>query len=83
MKTNLKLINHERIHLRQQAELLVIPFYVWYLTEYFILLARHKDKKEAYRSISFEREAYTNDSNLNYLKKRVFWNFVNFMCLKK
>ena len=30
-----RLINHERIHLRQQAEMLVIPFYVWYLIEYF------------------------------------------------
>lgn len=28
------LINHERIHLRQQRELLVFLFYVWYLTEW-------------------------------------------------
>ena len=23
-------VNHEKIHLRQQLELLVLPFYVWY-----------------------------------------------------
>lgn len=83
MKTNLKLINHERIHLRQQAELLVIPFYLWYITEYLILLALYKDKKQAYRGISFEREAYANDGNLNYLTHRPFWNFAKFMRLKK
>ena len=32
------LINHEKIHLRQQAELLVIPFYIWYCIEYLSIL---------------------------------------------
>ena len=27
-------LNHENIHLRQQAELLVLPFFIWYLIEY-------------------------------------------------
>lgn len=76
MKDNQRLINHERIHLRQQMELLVIPFYIWYLTEYFILLGKYKSKNIAYRNISFEREAYANEYNLNYLKDRPFWNFI-------
>ena len=33
---SLTLLNHERIHLRQQAELGVLPFYVWYVLEYLI-----------------------------------------------
>jgi hypothetical protein len=27
-------VNHEKIHLRQQLELLVLPFYVWYIIEF-------------------------------------------------
>jgi hypothetical protein len=79
MKDNHILINHERIHLRQQAEMLVIPFYIWYIIEYFILLAVYRNKRDAYKGISFEREAYGNDRNLNYLNHRPFWHFINFI----
>lgn len=83
MKDNHRLINHERIHLRQQAELLVIPFYIWYVTEYLIGLAIYKNKKEAYYNISFEREAYSNESKFNYLNHRPFWNFAKYLYPKK
>ena len=33
-KDYLVLLNHERIHLRQQLELLVFPFFVWYGIDY-------------------------------------------------
>ena len=56
-----ELINHERIHLRQQLELLIIPFYVWYLIALW---------RKGYYGISFEREAHLNDGDLEYLKKR-------------
>jgi hypothetical protein len=78
MKTNLRLLNHEKIHLRQQLELLVIPFYVWYLTEYVIGLMKYKDRKEAYHNISFEREAYANENNLSYLNGRRLWDFTRY-----
>ena len=55
------LLNHERIHIRQQVELLVIPFYIIYIVEWFF---------KGYYGISFEREAYENDKHLNYLSKR-------------
>ncbi|MHA3787660.1 hypothetical protein ACX0HA_05565 [Flavobacterium hauense] len=83
MKDNHTLINHERIHLRQQAEMLILPFYLWYITEYFILLIMYRNKKEAYYNISFEREAYSNDRNLNYLNDRGFWNFIKYLHQKK
>ncbi len=73
------LLNHERIHLRQQAELLIIPFYLWYVTEYFIRLIIYKNKRQAYRNISFEREAYTNENNLNYLNKRKLWALIKYI----
>lgn len=58
---------HETIHIKQQGEFLVIPFYLWYLVEWFIRLF---GKGNAYRNISFEREAYANENNVDYLKER-------------
>lgn len=71
-------VNHEKIHLRQQLELLVLPFYVWYVMEFLIRWIMTKDKNVAYRNISFEKEAYTNEKDLNYLKSRSFWIFLNY-----
>ena len=34
LKKNVRVINHERIHLRQQRELAVVIFYIWYLINY-------------------------------------------------
>nr|WP_322624021.1 hypothetical protein [uncultured Flavobacterium sp.] len=72
-------LNHERIHLRQQAELLILPFYIWYVTEYVVRRLHYPSQKEAYRNISFEREAYANESNMEYLKQRQFWSFLRYL----
>ncbi|GGA81540.1 hypothetical protein GCM10008015_22900 [Flavobacterium palustre] len=82
-KKNAVLINHERIHLRQQIELLILPFFIWYFIEYFVRLLQFRSKNRAYRNISFEREAYTNESDLNYLKKRKFFSFWKYLFLNK
>lgn len=79
LRHNEILINHEKIHLRQQLELLIIPFYIWYLSEYYVKYLKYKDSERAYRNISFEKEAYKNDQNLNYLKSRKFWNFTSYL----
>jgi len=79
LKTNQILINHELIHLRQQLEMLVLPFYIWYISEYFIRRLQYKSHYEAYKNISFEREAYANQQNLKYLKKRKFWSFIKYV----
>lgn len=76
LKDNLRLINHEKIHLRQQIELLVIPFFIIYGFEFLVRLCQYRNWNMAYRNISFEREAYKNEWNLEYLKKRSFWNFI-------
>lgn len=68
--SNLTLMNHERIHLRQQIELLIVIFYVWYVLEFIIKLIIYKKWKEAYQNLSFEREAYRNEKDLDYLKSR-------------
>jgi hypothetical protein len=72
-------VNHERIHLRQQIELLILPFYVWYGTEFLIKWLKYKNKNTAYRNISFEREAYINENDLNYLKARSFYSFSKYI----
>jgi len=77
--TNIILINHEKIHLQQQIELLIIPFYIWYLLEFILRLLQYKNWHTAYRNISFEREAYLNETNLEYIKKRPKWAFLKFL----
>lgn len=72
------LINHEKIHLKQQLELLIILFFVLYTLEFLFRLLQYKNWHLAYRNISFEREAYLNEKDLNYLKKRSFWSFVKY-----
>ena len=77
-KSNEVLINHEKIHIRQQIEMLVIPFFLWYGIEYVIRFIQYRNSKLAYLNISFEREAYQNEKNLHYLKQRSFWKFIKF-----
>lgn len=66
------LIQHEQIHIRQQLELLVIFFYLWYIIEYLIKRIKTGSWREAYKNISFEKEAYAHQHDSNYLKNRPF-----------
>lgn len=79
LKNNKVLINHEKIHLRQQLELLIIPFFLVYGIEFLCRLTIYRNWKRAYRTISFEREAYTKEKDLEYLKTRPFYNFMKFI----
>lgn len=79
LKLKQTLINHEHIHLRQQLELLVIPFYVVYGLEFFIRLLQFKNWDMAYKNISFEREAYDKEEELDYLKHRNIWSFLKYL----
>ena len=78
-KDDMILINHEKIHIRQQLELLVLPFFIWYGIEFLIRLVQFKNWSRAYRNISFEREAYENEKDLDYLKRRPFWQFLKYV----
>lgn len=73
---NKRLVNHEFIHWKQQLEMLVLPFYIWYILEWFIKLFIHG--KNSYRNISFEREAFANDDNLKYLENRKFYSWLKY-----
>lgn len=79
LKKNSIFMNHERIHLRQQLELLIFFFFIWYFFEYFIRLIKYRDSYKAYSRICFEREAYANERNLAYLTQRPFWKFRKYL----
>ena len=70
-----QLINHEKIHLKQQLETFILPFYVWYFLEFLIRILKHRNLETAYRNISFEREAFLYESEFEYLnnRKRYAW----------
>ncbi len=69
-------LNHEAIHTAQMKEMAYIFFYLWYIIEWFFRLFA---KGNAYRSISFEREAYCNQSWLAYLKERKSYAWFNYL----
>lgn len=66
-------LNHEAIHTAQMRELLYIGFYIWYVVEWLVKLFIYG--KEAYRNVSFEREAYQYAGYEGYLsiRKRYRW----------
>ena len=66
-KVDEKTIRHESIHMAQMQEMLYIFFYLWYVVEWVVRLFM---KGNAYRNISFEREAYENEKDVDYLDLR-------------
>jgi len=74
-----RIINHESIHIKQQQEMLVIPFYLWYGLEWFLKIFRYGSATKAYRKISFEQEAYTNELDKTYLQNRKRYAWLKFI----
>lgn len=70
MRVDEMVINHERIHSAQMREMLYLPFYLAYAVEWLWRFARLKDGYKAYRWMTFEREAYDNQRNYDYLSGR-------------
>lgn len=72
-----RMIRHETIHTKQMKELLWVFFYILYVLEWLVKLCFYGSK--AYRNISFEREVYSNESDLNYLGNRKRFAFVKYI----
>lgn len=70
---------HERIHGRQQLEMLLLPFYLWYGVEYLVRLCITRSRSRAYRSISFEQEAYTHERDQDYLSHRKWYAWMKYL----
>lgn len=62
------ILQHEAIHTAQMRELWFLGFYAAYLLEWVYRLVFHT--KTAYKGISFEREAYSQEHNYFYLYQR-------------
>ena len=69
-------LNHEKIHTAQMKEMLYVFFYLWYVIEWIIRLFL---KGNAYRNISFEREAYNNEGNVLYLESRKRFSWIKYL----
>ena len=69
-KENNILMNHEKIHLRQQRELLIIPFFILYYLHTLWNIIRYFDIQKAYKLNVFEVEAYTYEKSVKYLLYR-------------
>jgi hypothetical protein len=74
-RDNPVIINHEKIHHKQQLELLIIPFYVIYAVNYLFNLLKY-NRHNAYRKIVFEKEAYDNEYDFNYIKNRTLFAWI-------
>ena len=71
-----ELLNHERIHTAQQREMLFVFFYLAYVVEWLMRLPL---RGNAYRNISFEREAYAHQRDLHYLESRRHYAWRHYM----
>ena len=69
------LVNHERIHFRQQLETAFVGLLVWsFLETLYARFILGKSFKEAYLYRSSEQEAYRNQQDFSYLQKRPSWS---------
>lgn len=74
-----RMLRHESIHARQCWEMSPIFFYIWYVLEWLFRLVQYRDRKQAYYNISFEREAYNNQNNVNYLSERKCYSWIKYL----
>jgi len=71
--------NHEAIHGEQQKEMLIVLFYAWYLIEWLIKWVYYRNSLTAYKNISFEREAYSNQNDIVYLDIRKHYTWTKYI----
>ncbi len=72
-------LNHEAIHTAQMKELWYVLFYLWYVVDWLVKLVIYRNFRDAYVNVVFEREAYANDEDENYLKDRKRFAFIRYL----
>lgn len=75
-------LRHEKIHTYQQVEMLFLAFYLWYVLEWLIRLIQYRKPHQAYRNISFEREAYANQHISDYKNHRPHYAWIHYLLTK-
>lgn len=64
------IVNHERIHVDQIKKIGILKFYFDYIKQYLNLRLSGNTHYNAYMGISYEKEAYSNQDNLEYIVGR-------------
>ncbi len=72
-------VQHETIHARQQIEMLIVFFILWYMVEWLIKWLYYRDRIMAYKNISFEREAYAQQATPTYLDWRKMFAWIDYL----
>ena len=72
------MINHERIHICQANEMLVVFFYLLWVWEFLVGVCRYGNAEEAYVHISLEAEAHANEHDMQYCCERRFWGWTRY-----
>ena len=63
------------IHIKQQAELLVVFFFLFYVIHWLYNFAKYTDSYDAYMAIIFEKEAYKYEKDYDYLNNRKLYAY--------
>ena len=60
--------------------ILALPiFFLWYVIEWLFRLIQYRDTDKTYHNISFEREAYANESDQTYLSGRGRFAWIKYL----
>lgn len=61
------------------ALLSLVTFYIWYVIEFLFRYVRLKDAGKAYRAVSFEQEAYSNEDDPDYLDDGCCFGWIKYL----
>ena len=78
-----RLLQHEKIHTKQMFEMTIVGFYLVYMIEFIYRYIKQKPNgrsrwRQARRAVSFEREAYFNESRPNYFALREPYQWITY-----
>lgn len=76
---NKRTVNHETIHFWQTFEGGIVLFYILYFIFYGFYAIKYRNKTKAYHSIPFEKEAYYNEYDFDYVKNRKPYSWVKYI----
>lgn len=78
-RNNIRTNAHEMVHFFQQLEMLFVLMWILYILFYVVARISGKNHRDAYRSIPFEREAYENEENIQYVITRKSYAWIKYI----
>lgn len=74
---NSVIIRHEKIHVEQYKETLLLGFFLFYFYDFVKNMIKERSWSVSYRNIRLEKEAYQYQNSEGYIKRRKkfsWWN---------